>query len=106
MNKQRPEDFMFLIHPHMKEEEEAFKESDFRRMEERIQMAEEMIETWKGEMVDRAKKQDCQFLKVAFNELNDLSELVDELYAEWIHMDESSPDQSVSMGRKQDRSSH
>lgn len=106
MEKQNPEDIAFLIHPHMEDDSPELEAVDFRRIEERISMAEEMIETWKGEMDSLFQKQDTGFLKKAFSELSELTDLVDHLYAEWIHMDEMAPDLSKANKKSPDKMNH
>lgn len=94
MNKQRPEDILFLIHPHMQEEDSPLEAMDFRRMEERIQMTEETMETWKQEVEKKFQCQEAADMIRAFEELSQLTDLIDELYAEWIEMDELAPELS------------
>jgi hypothetical protein len=89
MNKQSPNDFLHIGNPSFSSEEKP-QEKDFGRIEERIQMVEEMMESWKEALISPEKALDKEFIKRAFNELAMLTELVDSLYAEWIQLDEIS----------------
>lgn len=87
MNKQSPADFIHIA-TGLTEETVVAASKDFDRMEERIQMVEEMIEDWKDAIVKPENKNDKPFLVRAFSELSALTQLVDHLYAEWIQLDE------------------
>lgn len=91
MNKQSPSDFIHIATGGM-EDENAVAHKDFDRMEERIQMVEELMESWKDVIVDPKNQYDKEYMVRAFSELAALSNLVDQLYAEWIHMDERGED--------------
>lgn len=87
MNKQSPNDFLHIGNPKFSSED-CPGEKDFGRIEERIQMVEEMMESWKEALVAPEKALDKDFIRRAFNEVAMLTELVDSLYAEWIQLDE------------------
>lgn len=91
MNKQSPSDFIHIGTGGV-EEEDLLVHKDFDRMEERIQMVEELVESWKDAIMAPKNQINKEFMVRAFAELAELTNLVDHLYAEWIQMDEEHED--------------